>query len=106
VCRPHQGKGCPSGITAIRFSGCAVRRFDVSVPNCEVHVHARDYSIQRPTPVSEAEQTELFNSDVISLFVVMLKDESQLVKQQSKAETLKKQSETLLYQILPYGIAT
>jgi PAS domain S-box-containing protein len=46
----------------------------------------------------------MFNGDEPSAFVAILTNESQLIKEQTEAETLKKQSETLLFQILPRGI--
>jgi PAS domain S-box-containing protein len=46
----------------------------------------------------------LFTDDEISSFVAILKDESALLRQQAEAETAKKRSETLLYQILPRDI--
>jgi PAS domain S-box-containing protein len=42
--------------------------------------------------------------DEVSSFVAILKDESELLKQQQEADAAKKQSETLLYQILPRDI--
>ncbi|OHT04856.1 adenylate cyclase [Tritrichomonas foetus] len=44
------------------------------------------------------------SNQVITNFVVILKDESDLVKKQQAAEEAKKKSETLLYQILPRDI--
>jgi PAS domain S-box-containing protein len=46
----------------------------------------------------------MFDGDQVSAFVAILTDESQLLKQQQEAEALKKQSEQLLFQILPRGI--
>jgi class 3 adenylate cyclase len=46
----------------------------------------------------------MFRGDEVSAFVAILTDESQLLRQQSEAEALKKQSEQLLFQILPRGI--
>jgi class 3 adenylate cyclase len=48
----------------------------------------------------------LFNGDEVSSYVVILKDENALIAQQNQAEVAKKQSETLLYQILPRSIVT
>ncbi|OHT09625.1 Adenylate and Guanylate cyclase catalytic domain containing protein [Tritrichomonas foetus] len=44
------------------------------------------------------------SSDSITSFVVLLRDESLLLQQQDEAEKAKKQSEQLLYQILPRAI--
>jgi PAS domain S-box-containing protein len=46
----------------------------------------------------------MFDGDESCGFVAILTNESQLIKQQTEAEILKKQSETLLFQILPRGI--
>jgi PAS domain S-box-containing protein len=46
----------------------------------------------------------IFHDDDLSSFVVILTDESILLRQQEEAEKAKKDSETLLYQILPRGI--
>jgi PAS domain S-box-containing protein len=46
----------------------------------------------------------LSNGDEVSSFVVILRDETDLLAQQEEAEAAKKQSETLLYQILPRDI--
>jgi class 3 adenylate cyclase len=46
----------------------------------------------------------MFDGDEPSAFVAILTNESQLIKQQTEAEMLKKQSETLLFQILPRDI--
>jgi class 3 adenylate cyclase len=43
----------------------------------------------------------LFHGDDVSAFVAILRDETALLQQYEEAETAKKQSETLLYQILP-----
>jgi len=44
------------------------------------------------------------STNEISSFVIILKDESELTKQQREAETAKKNSEDLLFQILPRSI--
>jgi PAS domain S-box-containing protein len=46
----------------------------------------------------------LFHGDDVSAFVAILRDESALLQQQQEAEVAKRQSETLLYQILPRDI--
>jgi hypothetical protein len=46
----------------------------------------------------------LFQNDDVSAFVAILRDESALILQQQEAELAKKQSETLLYQLLPRDI--
>jgi PAS domain S-box-containing protein len=46
----------------------------------------------------------IFNGDDISGFVAILRDETALLAQQNEAEVAKKQSETLLFQILPRDI--
>jgi class 3 adenylate cyclase len=48
----------------------------------------------------------IFDGEEMSSFVAILKDESLLLQQQREAETAKKQSETLLYQILPRNIVS
>lgn len=44
------------------------------------------------------------NDDTVTSFVILLRDESALLEQQEQAENAKKQSEQLLYQILPRDI--
>ncbi|OHT07667.1 Adenylate and Guanylate cyclase catalytic domain containing protein [Tritrichomonas foetus] len=44
------------------------------------------------------------SGDEVTSFVILLRDESHLLQQQEEAEKAKKQSETLLYQILPRDI--
>jgi PAS domain S-box-containing protein len=46
----------------------------------------------------------IFNGDDVSAFVAILRDETELLAQQNEAELAKKQSETLLFQILPRDI--
>jgi PAS domain S-box-containing protein len=48
----------------------------------------------------------IFQGDEVSSYVAVLKDESALISQQKEAESAKRQSETLLYQILPRSIVT
>jgi PAS domain S-box-containing protein len=46
----------------------------------------------------------LFTGDILSQFVVIIRDETELLEQQKQAELAKLQSETLLFQILPRDI--
>jgi guanylate cyclase len=46
----------------------------------------------------------LFNGDEVSAFVAIIRDETELIRQQEEAEKAKQQSETLLFQILPRDI--
>ncbi|OHT14154.1 Adenylate and Guanylate cyclase catalytic domain containing protein [Tritrichomonas foetus] len=46
----------------------------------------------------------MVKDDIIKSFVFILRDEAELLKQQAEAESAKKQSEQLLYQILPPNI--
>jgi PAS domain S-box-containing protein len=48
----------------------------------------------------------IFNGDDIAAFVAIIRDETELLQQQEEAEAAKKQSETLLFQILPRDIVT
>jgi PAS domain S-box-containing protein len=48
----------------------------------------------------------IFNGDDVSAFVAILRDETELLAQQNEAELAKKQSETLLFQILPRDIVS
>jgi PAS domain S-box-containing protein len=48
----------------------------------------------------------IFDGEELSSFVAILKNESALLAQQQEAEVAKRQSETLLYQILPRDIVT
>jgi class 3 adenylate cyclase len=48
----------------------------------------------------------IFNGNEVDSFVAIIRNESELLQQQEEAEAAKKQSETLLFQILPRDIVT
>lgn len=74
------------------------------MPVCEEHtIYIADNELKNPCVITILEKHGNSSTEITS-FVVILRDESVLVQQQSDAEKAKKRSKSLSYKILPRSI--